>query len=258
MTDYENEISLKLSIIRNELSQLPDGKLVYSRTGNYIRWYVCHNGKYEYLRKRERSLLIKLVAKKYFTDFAKCLEEESKAFKRYQKKHMLTLACREKYLADDSVYASLLHEAAVENATDCKWEDREYEKSSYMPQRLIFKTKKGDFVRSKSEAMIADALFVRGIPYRYEDTIKIDGITYHPDFTIFDQKTGKVLYWEHLGMMDSPGYIGSSYTRLRTFAEAGLIPTINLIITVETSSEPLCLEKIEETIRRYFGEDLFL
>ena len=63
----------------------------------------------------------------------------------------------------------------------------------------------GDMVRSKSEVIIANMLFERGIKFWYEKPlIAGDGTMFLPDFTI--QHQGDFYFWEHLGMLSKPEY----------------------------------------------------
>ncbi|RME53638.1 MAG: exonuclease, partial [Deltaproteobacteria bacterium] len=60
-------------------------------------------------------------------------------------------------------------------------------------------------VRSKSEVIIANMLFERGIPFSYEQPLfASDGTFYLPDFTITWRGTD--YYWEHLGMLHRDEY----------------------------------------------------
>lgn len=61
------------------------------------------------------------------------------------------------------------------------------------------------FVRSKSEAIIANMLSDRDIPFKYEEPLYAsDGTSYLPDFTVTFR--GETYYWEHMGMLDLPTY----------------------------------------------------
>jgi len=72
---------------------------------------------------------------------------------------------------------------------------------------LIHRTRRGDLVRSKSEVILADLLWSHSIPYHYEKPLSgHDGTVRFPDFTIEDADTGRVIYWEHLGMMGDGAY----------------------------------------------------
>lgn len=60
-------------------------------------------------------------------------------------------------------------------------------------------------VRSKSEVIIANILFDRGISFKYEVPLFApDGTFYLPDFTI--TLRGEQWYWEHLGLMKNENY----------------------------------------------------
>lgn len=60
-------------------------------------------------------------------------------------------------------------------------------------------------VRSKSEVILANMLFERDIPFRYEAPLFArDGTFYLPDFTI--TWNGEDWYWEHLGRLDLKKY----------------------------------------------------
>ena len=63
----------------------------------------------------------------------------------------------------------------------------------------------GDMLRSKSEVIIANLLYVRELPFRYEEPLfGGDGTLRLPDFTV--TWAGKKYYWEHLGLLDLKEY----------------------------------------------------
>lgn len=69
----------------------------------------------------------------------------------------------------------------------------------------IHQTLSDYMVRSKSEVIIANMLFDRGIPFKYEVPLFApDGTFYLPDFTI--TWNGEEWYWEHLGLLESEKY----------------------------------------------------
>lgn len=69
----------------------------------------------------------------------------------------------------------------------------------------IYKTLKGDMVRSKSEVIIANILFKENIIYEYEKKLCYKKDKWiEPDFTIY--MNGKEYYWEHLGMIGTEEY----------------------------------------------------
>jgi hypothetical protein len=77
----------------------------------------------------------------------------------------------------------------------------------FLEHRLIHETKRGELVRSKSELIIADELFIRDIYYDLEPEVTDQhGASRWPDFVIDDAATGRRIYWEHLGMLNDAAY----------------------------------------------------
>lgn len=69
----------------------------------------------------------------------------------------------------------------------------------------IHETLSSHMVRSKSEVIIANMLFQKGVPFDYEKCLYADdGTFYLPDFTIL--LNGETWYLEHLGRLDLPNY----------------------------------------------------
>lgn len=75
---------------------------------------------------------------------------------------------------------------------------------------------------------------------------------FYPDFTIRHPQTGKIIYWEHFGMMDNPSYCTKTFNKLNAYASQGIIPTINLITTYETQSYPINSASIQQIVYEYF------
>lgn len=80
---------------------------------------------------------------------------------------------------------------------------------SYLPgwyeEYKVIETLEGYFVRSKSEALIANALCFTELDYCYEKPLfAADGSMVLPDFTITFQ--GEEYYWEHVGMPSQTVY----------------------------------------------------
>ena len=95
----------------------------------------------------------------------------------------------------------------------------------FLEEGLIHRTERGELVRSKSELVIADKLHARGIDYAYEQPLVLhNGRTRYPDFTIADHARGVTFYWEHLGMLDDPGYRARWEGKRAEYLECGISP----------------------------------
>lgn len=79
-------------------------------------------------------------------------------------------------------------------------------------------TEKGEAVRSKSEKIIADKLYMKEIPYVYEQPLYLKGYGYVvPDFKILNVRTKKEYYLEHFGMMDDYEYAKNAIKKIECF-----------------------------------------
>ena len=127
-----------------------------------------------------------------------------------------------------------------------------YEKNQSHPEHLLHKSLSGEKLRSKSEVIIANALYMNHIPYRYECELTFGDVSLHPDFTILHPVTFEIFYWEHFGMMDVPAYRESTYQKLRLYGEHHIYPGDRLITTYESETSPLDSEKIQKIIAQNF------
>jgi hypothetical protein len=95
----------------------------------------------------------------------------------------------------------------------------------FMEDRLIHRTRRGDSVRSKSEVIIADLLYSKGIEYEYEaPLVGTDGHIRYPDFSFEDDDLGLQIYWEHLGLMRQPAYRRRWEKKLAWYKQEGVLP----------------------------------
>ena len=115
-------------------------------------------------------------------------------------------------------------------------------------EQLIYQTKSGIMVRSKSERMIADFLTEHGIPFRYEAKLVIHGRTYYPDFTILCED-GTLLLWEHFGLMEQDEYFKHACEKIKAYRKKGYMQHTNLICTWE--EDLLQAEQLEEILIRF-------
>ena len=115
---------------------------------------------------------------------------------------------------------------------------------------LIHKTLKPNLiVRSKSEVIIANLLYERGIKFEYEKMIKEYGKCCIPDFT-FEDASGDIIIWEHLGMLDNPAYKESWEKKLLFYKSIGFIEGENLFTTIDHENGAIDSMEIVRTINK--------
>lgn len=115
----------------------------------------------------------------------------------------------------------------------------------------IHETENGEFVKSKSEALIANRFKALGIPYVYEVSVWLPDKRYRkPDFVVLNRRTRKTYYLEHLGSMGKGEYVKEFMDKLKDYREVGIIPGDNLLLTFESSEHPFTIGQLNEIIDR--------
>ena len=131
------------------------------------------------------------------------------------------------------------------------WQNRVFQKSD-IATGPKFKTKKGEFVRSKSEMIIANKLYDAGIPYHYEVPFYVKGKLFsRPDFYILNPRTKKEYLWEHFGRMGDAVYLEDTLNKIEVYASKGFVLGDNFIASFEYNEHSLnfsYVDKILETL----------
>ena len=239
--------------LETQLKSFPEGKIICARNENRYKWYHSDGHTSTYLPKNKIKLAEQLAAKKYYSLLLEDLRHEKKALDSYLEQHDSTTRQAEKFLTDMPEYRKLLSSTFKTHDEELlDWINLPYEHNPKHPEQLIHKTISGNYVRSKSEALIDMILYMNKIPFRYECALSLGETTIYPDFTIKHPQTGEIYYWEHFGMMDEPSYYKNAYSKLLFYTSNQIIPTIQLITTYETKQHPLSSETVDHLIREYF------
>ncbi len=251
------EKRLAQELYEYEKAKYPEGRLKIKKDGIYVKYYhVRSSGSKKvprtYISKKDIKLAQSLAMKAYKDRLIYSLKHEIQAIDAYLRlypKDNGDALFRISPTIRELIGSEVFPQFDAEN-----WLQEPYDQSTEYPEDLKLMTMKGHYVRSKSEVMIADELYRRGIPYRYECAIELEGETIYPDFTILDPKTGKIYLWEHFGLMDSPKYISKFQYKMGLYPRNGYVPQINLICTFETEANPLTSVNVIDMADRYFGE----
>lgn len=136
----------------------------------------------------------------------------------------------------ETIRNDLLSELFYDVDTDkdiSDWLMEPYDPNPYLPESRIHISPSGTRVRSKSELLIAAALEYRGIAYKYECPLQMDGFICYPDFTIKRRSDGKMIIWEHFGMMDDDDYKEKAQFKIMNYARNDYIAFDNFIATYD-------------------------
>ena len=262
MNDILTILKKRASVLRNAISKaehetrFPEGRLRVSSNGNRTRYYLVteeHDTQGEYITKENRTLAKQLAQRDYNRQFLRTSHEELKRIEQLVK--FLSIRNAESvyeilspgrrnlvtpYIIPDDIYVK-------------EWQSQDYISNQYMTEKLIYDTRNGEKVRSKSEAIIADILYELGIPYHYEKPLYLSKrVVRYPDFTILDISTREEVYLEHFGLLDNEEYLGASLNKFDEYRKYGVYPGKNLIFTYETQDNPLDIKGIRKMLKELF------
>lgn len=209
----------------------------------------------KFIPRKATKFAIQLAQRDYDISIIKQLEKQIAATHKYLKNINNIRDCytnltpaRQQLITP----VTLTDEQYAEQWQSVSWQGRPFAQDEH-----YLLTNRNEKVRSKSEVLIANALAKHGIAYRYEypQTLKNSQnkmITFHPDFLCLNIKTRDEYIWEHFGLMDNTDYAQKAVRKLQFYAQNKIFPGRNLIITMETQTEPLTPQFVDTMIKEYF------
>ena len=264
-----SQIETQLGAIEAQLDELPTDDFSCRINKNGCKWFrgipidednpdhddgKAHRRKYtyEYIPKSNKPLAEQLAYRKYLSMLKTDLRNERQALQLYMNRVDRGSRHAEKFLASFGIEPligprlSSIYDKAI------AWQNAEYDKNNDRPEGLTVPTIGGFRVRSKSEALIANILIERGIPFRYEYVQLIDQRRYCPDFTILHPETGKLVIWEHFGLLSDVAYRSEYLSKVEKYISSGFTPYENLILTYESKEQPFSAEKANDIVKMLF------
>lgn len=257
-----DQLQSLISAKEKALKKAPAGRLRLSRRKNQIQWFhvtkgTTAHGKYIPVHEigRAKALAQKEYDLKALPELRRWLSLIDSFLARFRLQYLENLyACahegRQKLVTP--VYVS--DEVYIAQWLACAYVGKKIEDD--VPE---IRTLRGERVRSKSEAMIADTLYRLKIPYKYECPLAIrhkkgtshNTMTVYPDFTCLNVRLRQEFVWEHFGMMDDVDYSSQVVWKVSCFEGNGYFLGKNLIVSMESSEIPLDATRIEKIATQY-------
>lgn len=239
----------------------PKGHVAVRRWKGIVEYYYTEQGaspatKGRYMKKREIGLAKKIVQRDYDCSMIRRAKERIKEIDKFLHKYKRT-SLKLLYTQLNPARRTLLSDVEVSDEEFIEqWQNVEYKGKPFMDSMPEIFTERGERVRSKSEKIIADKLYMLGIPYRYEYPLVLLGNrTVYPDFTILRMPQREEVYMEHFGLMDDENYVENVLLKLQTYERSGIYPGVRLFATYETKNMPLNIKMLDEKIKCLFCED---
>ena len=263
--DYESAVkylktqqeSIEESIvtIRRRLRDCPDGLLRVEKKGDKYQYYQRTEPdevRGKYITRKNHALAVALAQKSYDIKLLDALDFQYGVIYDFLisfdpntiKNVYSKLSEPRKELVDKSF--------TTDEEFAAQWLAVPYKKLGFKTDAPEFYTLRGERVRSKSEILIADALYRNNIPYRYEYPVYEDGVLLGvPDFNCLNVRLRKDYYWEHLGMLGDENYANKNVQKLERYTLSQDFDESSLILTMESAKHPLNTRVIEAKIRKY-------
>jgi hypothetical protein len=251
----KQELEAAQKVLEKSLSKAPEGNIRIIRVNGSAQYYLRmkpndKNG--TYLSKSNTKQIKMYLQKSYDLKAKKLVDEELKNLTRCLGKNV-ELPHKLEQLYSNYPEEARIHICPVSKSyeeMEREWMARPYRRLDVNNVNAGYETNRGELVRSKSELNIANMLDHYHIAYKYECPVVLNnGIVVHPDFTVLNRDTGEEIYWEHRGMMDDSGYASKAVFKFKKYMQSGIILEKNLIITEETSLNPLGTDEIKVIIK---------
>lgn len=266
----KNEINHLESIRRKqlleleELSSLRSKVLIASKRGDYHFYYERGEDKNRKYVGSENNEFVKRVKTARYLDASlktiesnlAVLENTLERYQPYSEEHIsrkLPKAYRFKEYKGSPENNKLPYDAI-------KWlktvNEKKQEICSKYPDPhsdgLRVQRANGEWMRSKSEVMIADLLDFHGIPYIYELPHYCNGKWIRTDFTILSRKDFRSeILLEHLGLINMSNYRSSIGEKIADYMSAGYNPNINLFFTFDNLDQSYSLLPLQNIINNW-------
>ena len=264
MTIFLQEVEKRIGFLQriiaekeHEVAIAPEGTLNICDFKGRTQYYVHRDGKRKYIKECERQLVKGLCQKDYDQKVLRTAQKELKQLENlraYYRDQAQETICENVYENMFDKRRQFVIPIKLSDEEFIKqWDAVEYERKSFREDAPEYYTEKGERVRSKTELLIANMLSKYRIPYRYEYPLLLKeyGLI-HPDFLVLNVRTRKEIYFEHLGMMDDEGYREEALKRISAYEKNGIFPGDGLVLTHETSKNPVNSRILEEIICHYF------
>ncbi len=253
---YAKSLNDRVSTLEAKLKDLPTERLTFTTKANRLQYYYRTDGsnKAFYIPKSDDAKITALANAYYIRRVIPRLKKNISAVEKYISLHS--------GVEERDIFNSMPEDLQKRNSNLFTykpkyinaWQSKVYTRNPYKSESMIHDTLRGEKVRSKSEAMIANALYNHTLPYHVECPLKLKrtGKIVYPDFTILNTNTLQEIYWEHFGMMGDLEYAAEACRRIQLLNSEGFKFGINLICTFESLEAPLSSTLVESYIRQYF------
>lgn len=245
-------LSRTIRSLEKKLALCPEGSVNVRPDRGGHAYFHYKKGTFKYLNRNNSELIKQLVQKDLIVRALKASKKEASVLQKFISNYPQEVA---EDLFDNlpdsrKKYASPLFLGNEEYAR--YWLSIPFVPKGFDKDAPSYYTLKGERVRSKSEVIIADRLYTKGIPYKYECPLKVGKDIIHPDFTILRLSDRKILYHEHCGKMGNKTYVEDMVSRTNKYGKNGIYIGDRLFFTFESADQPLDISWLDDLIEKNY------
>lgn len=231
---------------------VPKKHIYISKCNGTYQYYEAINGERKYIAKKDVKNYTKYLQRDYEEKENRLLLKLEKSIKAFAKNYDVKAINNIYENYNDEKRNVIVPIVETDDMFISRWQSEMHGDQNKFYEKGNYKTRRGEYVRSKSEMIIADYFNEYGLDYVYEPELKLseDNVIY-PDFAILNVRKRKTVYWEHLGMIDDGEYASKNFNKLRAYERAGYTIGNNIVFSMESIEQPLDIEEIEKKIKEY-------
>ena len=257
MNESLKQMKSEANDLKKQLQTLPDGNLLLrkksSPDGNVKKGY-CYNYYDERNIRKQRtikndedilfnSLVKKRLIKRALPIYANNIEALEKCISKYIDLNLYSIKENIPNIADTfcemlipphKYQSDMIRSYNIDNQL---WDELDVYSNKFHDEMISIgdiNDKNADNVfRSKSEYIIASLLKEYNISYKYEPTLRLPERTVYPDFALRRPADGRVIFWEHFGLINNNDYREKMYMKLSEYSQSGITLWNNLITTFD-------------------------
>lgn len=238
--------------IRAEVKPLPKANVFFKQEHGRQRPYVWAKGREKYLGAEKAAFLQGALTRKEYERSLRMIDQNINALTVLRKglRDINEVAPIGFSLPDRQLSRRELTEITERWAQARKIQNLPAEtfvREGEDPPRT-YKTSDGIYVKSKTELFIYEFLKSHGVVFIYERPVEINGKTFYPDFTIIRKSDGRLILWEHFGMMHLDWYRRNAQEKVYDYSCAGFWPLKNFIATYEFGKDDLDASEVERIL----------
>lgn len=255
LVERKKQLELFIQSTQARLKVAPEGAVRIIKHGNGYQFFHRMDPKDKsgvYIPASEFEKARALIQKKYDLKILAAAREQLALIDRFLRQYDPDILKRIYEMSGELRKQFIQAAELPDEDFRAEWRAVSYDGKEFREGAAEHYTLRGERVRSKSEVMIANALFRAGIDYRYEAPLLLGSQLVYPDFTILRMADRKTLFWEHAGLIDDADYRNDLLSRIVIYEENGLFPGEDLILTAETQKRPLNIRDVQRVVNHYF------